>query len=152
MLFERLVTGENSEYTVAELTAGQSAEDKAFTDDILQRVEADFSYLSYVIERYAEGFTFERIYKIDCAILLIAATEILFTDVPAKVAVNEAVELAKTYSTDKSSAFVNGILARILADKAQILLDRETFGQEDAAEETEDGEEVSEASEHGEDH
>lgn len=151
-MFERLVTGENSEYTVAELTAGQSAEDRAFTDAILQTVEADFPYLAHVVEQYADGFAFDRIYKIDCAILLIAAAEILFTDVPAKVAVNEAVELAKTYSTDKSSAFINGILAKIIADKAQILLDRETFGQEEEEQTAEDGEDTAEAGEHGEDH
>ena len=52
--------------------------------------------------------------------MLTAAFEILFVDsVPDKVAVNEAVELAKVYSTDSSPAFVNGVLASIIKNKEE---------------------------------
>ena len=63
-------------------------------------------------------WSIERIFKIDLAILRIADYEINFMDgVPVKVAVNEAVELAKKYGNDASSNFVNGVLREIIKDK-----------------------------------
>mgnify|MGYP002516849677 CR=1 FL=1 len=61
-----------------------------------------------------KNWTIERIFKIDLAILSRAIYEILFIDnIPVKVSANEAVELAKKYSTEKSYSFVNGVLATI---------------------------------------
>ena len=56
-----------------------------------------------------------RIFKVDLAILKVAVFEMLFSNekTPSKVIINEAVELAKKYSTDKSYKFVNGVLASI---------------------------------------
>jgi N utilization substance protein B len=57
---------------------------------------------------------------IDRALLRMAACEMLFSkDAPAKVVINEAVELAKRYSTAASGAFVNGLLDRIHRDRAE---------------------------------
>lgn len=58
----------------------------------------------------------ERISKIDLAILKLAIYEIKYNDIPYKVAINEAVELAKKYGEDKSKNFVNGILASVVKD------------------------------------
>ena len=56
--------------------------------------------------------------KLDTAILKIAIYEMLFcSDIPDKVSVNEAVELAKEYSSDKAPGFINGILGKVIADK-----------------------------------
>jgi N utilization substance protein B len=56
---------------------------------------------------------------VDRNILRLAAFELLFADdIPDGVAIDEAVELAKLVSTDRSPAFVNGVLARLLADRA----------------------------------
>ena len=52
----------------------------------------------------------------DLSILKLAIYEIKFTDIPYKVAINEAVELAKKYGEDKSKNFVNGILASVVKD------------------------------------
>ena len=63
--------------------------------------------------------------KIDLAIRLISSYEILFMeDVPGKVSANEAVELAKTYSTDNSPAFINGIIASVIKNKESIINER----------------------------
>lgn len=59
----------------------------------------------------------DRISKIDLSILKLAIYEIKFTDIPYKVAINEAVELAKKYGEDSSSTFVNGILANIVKEE-----------------------------------
>lgn len=62
----------------------------------------------------AEKWTIERISKIDLVILKLAIYELKNTDIPFKVAINEAVELAKTYGDDNSKIFVNGVLASIV--------------------------------------
>ncbi|WP_250277443.1 transcription antitermination factor NusB [[Clostridium] colinum] len=61
----------------------------------------------------SEGWDISRIDKVDLAILRLAIYEILFDDVPAKVAINEAIELSKEYSSEKSYRFVNAVLAKI---------------------------------------
>lgn len=64
-----------------------------------------------------ENWSIERIAKIDLAILKIAIYEIVYVNLPYKVVINEAVELAKKYGEDQSKAFVNGILASIVKEK-----------------------------------
>ena len=67
-----------------------------------------------LIATYAQGWTIDRMPNVDRAILRIATWEILHNiEVPTPVAIDEAVELAKGYSTEDSSRFVNGVLGRI---------------------------------------
>ena len=61
----------------------------------------------------------ERISKINLALLKIAIYEILFTDTPYKVAINEAIELSKKYGEENSSNFINGILASIVKENEE---------------------------------
>ena len=69
------------------------------------------------IQKYANGWDISRLVKIDKDILRIAITELLYVkEAPLKVVVDEAVELAKKYSTDDSSSFVNGILAKVIVE------------------------------------
>jgi len=67
-----------------------------------------------ISDNLAEKWTIERISKIDLVILKLAIYELKNTDIPFKVAINEAVELAKTYGDDNSKVFVNGVLASIV--------------------------------------
>jgi N utilization substance protein B len=72
------------------------------------------------IRALAKNWEFKRIAKTDLALLRLAAYELLYRpDVPPVVAINEALELAKTFSTENSRKFLNGIL-----DKIRIELDR----------------------------
>ena len=67
------------------------------------------------LESVSEGWKLERMGKVELTILRIAVYELLYDDdIPANVAINEAVELAKVYGGDTSPAFVNGILAKLL--------------------------------------
>ena len=59
----------------------------------------------------------DRISKIDLSILKVAIYELVFSKLPYKVVINEAVELAKKYGDDSSKSFVNGILASIVKEK-----------------------------------
>lgn len=125
LIFEKLINEDSDELGYAALTEGLDENDKNFLDTLLCGVETEKEFLKSVVSRFLRGFNLDRIYKIDLAILYVSCYEILFlTDVPDKVSVNEAVELAKTYSTDKSTAFVNGVLAGVIADKEEILNER----------------------------
>ena len=64
-----------------------------------------------------ENWRIERISKIDLSILRLAIYEIEYKEIPYKVAINEAVELAKKYGEDTSKNFVNGILASIVKEE-----------------------------------
>lgn len=64
-----------------------------------------------------EKWSMDRISKIDLSILKLAIFELVYSKIPYKVAINEAVELAKKYGEDSSKSFVNGVLASIVKDK-----------------------------------
>lgn len=67
-----------------------------------------------LISKYAEDWTIDRMPVIDRNLLRLGVFEILYlSDVPAAVTIDEAVELAKRYSTEDSGRFINGVLARI---------------------------------------
>lgn len=127
LIFEKLINDESDELGYAALTEVLDENDKNFLDALVGGVEKEKDILKSVVSRFLRGFNIDRIYKIDLAILYVACYEILFMpDVPEKVSVNEAVELAKTYSTDKSPSFVNGVLAGVIAAKEELLNERES--------------------------
>ena len=73
------------------------------------------------LETYAQGWTLGRMPALDRAILRLATWEIMFNDeVPDAVAIDEAVELAKEYSTDNSASFVNGLLGKIVSTRTAL--------------------------------
>lgn len=73
-----------------------------------------------IIERFASGWTLERMANADRNLLRMALYEILFRpEIPPSVSVNEAVELAKEYSTAESSRFLNGILGAFLRERGR---------------------------------
>ncbi|GLK18560.1 MULTISPECIES: transcription antitermination factor NusB [Herbiconiux] len=85
-----------------------------YAREIVDGVVDRFSEIDETIESYAQGWTIARMPTIDRALLRIGVWEILYNDeVPAGVAIAEAVELAKTLSTDDSGGFVNGVLGKV---------------------------------------
>lgn len=73
--------------------------------------------LDEVIKQKLTGWEFHRIAVLDRLILRISAAELIyFPDVPPKVSINEAIEIAKCFSTEKSGKFINGILDAIMSD------------------------------------
>jgi len=72
-----------------------------------------------IIGRYAEGWDIERMPGVDRNIIRMALYELFFTDIPPGATINEAVELAKVYSTDESGKFVNGVLGRVTRDREE---------------------------------
>ena len=75
----------------------------------------NYKMIEELIEDFAKNWELERIAPVDKTLLIIAATELLdFPDIPPKVSINEALDIAKKYSTDKSKTFINGVLDAML--------------------------------------
>lgn len=92
--------------------------DMPFITGELEGIKDKDNILVDTINRYAEGWSVERMNKLDVAVLKIAIYEMLFCeDIPDKVAANEAVELAKQFSSDKAPRFINGVLGRVIESK-----------------------------------
>lgn len=95
---------------------GGEAVDRPFMDNLLAGVLAKRADIDLVIEKAAPDWPLARIAPIDRNILRLGLYELLFADrtqVPAKVAINEAIELAKTFGGDSSGRFVNGVLGAV---------------------------------------
>jgi transcription antitermination protein NusB len=91
-----------------------------FTEGLIAGVKEHQARIDSMISLVAENWRLDRMAAIDRNILRLGAYEMLFLpEVPAKVAINEALELAKRYSTAQSSRFVNGILDRVLQFQVQ---------------------------------
>lgn len=90
-------------------------EQREYARQIVSGVETVKAAIDAKIAALAEGYALERLAVVDLAILRLAVYEILHVpEVPPAVSINEAVDLAKKYSTENSGAFVNGILGNLV--------------------------------------
>lgn len=122
----------------ARVVAFQIIFSKMFASDQIEepffdslKKENDISFAKSVVENFLEhkqdlneqiqsglvGYGLDRVYKVDLALVYLALTEINYLDTPKQVAINEAIEIAKKYSTDKSPKFLNGVLSSVLRGK-----------------------------------
>ena len=83
---------------------------RTFANQLFEGTAKDVTALDEIIGKHCENWRFERLAAIDRAILRLAIYEMSSADTPAKVVLNEAVELAKKFSSEDSGAFVNGVL------------------------------------------
>ena len=91
----------------------------AYARDIVLGITAHGDEIDELIETYAQDWTLARMPAVDRALLRIGVWEILYnTEVPDSVAISEAVESARLFSTDDSAGFVNGLLGRIAASRS----------------------------------
>lgn len=103
---------------IAEFTTLESQGDvKNYAIKIAEAFQRNHDEIDNMIKTYSTGWDFERLVKMDKDILRIAISELLYVkEAPMKVIVDEALELAKKYSTDDSAAFINGVLAKVIVD------------------------------------
>ena len=101
---------------IAEITTLSEKDDvKEYVQAIVEKYQENSIEVDELIKNYAIGWEFDRIFKIDKNILRIAIVELMYIkEAPHKVVIDEALELAKKYSTEDSSSFINGILAKIV--------------------------------------
>jgi N utilization substance protein B len=94
---------------------------RAFADRLIEGVTAKVKELDALIGRYAEHWTVSRMAFIDRNVLRMSVYELLhIPDIPARVTLNEAIDIAKRFGDDQSGAFVNGILDRILREEPRL--------------------------------
>ena len=93
-------------------------DDKAFIEELVNGVDSNQATIDAIIQPVAPEWPIKEIARIDRIILRIGVYELEFSKtVPPKVAINEAVELAKAFGGDNSSKFVNGVLGTVLRNK-----------------------------------
>ena len=102
------------------LEANEIEDDKAkkYIEDAVYGIEKNKKEIEKMIKKNLKSeWKMERVSKIDITILKLAIYEIKFKEIPYKIAINEAVELAKKYGEEVSKNFVNGILASIVKEQ-----------------------------------
>ncbi len=98
-----------------EETAGLKPEDSAYIKQKTNDILAHLPEIDQEINEKSKGWKTSRMGKVDLSLIRLAVYEIRYEeDMPDKVAINEAVELAKQYGTDDSSSFINGVLAKFV--------------------------------------
>lgn len=94
-----------------------SDNDIKYAEEVIKGTMDKLQPIDQLIQSNITGWTKDRIVKVDLAVLRLALYEILYRDdIPDSVAINEAIELAKKYSTDESGSFVNGVLGKIVRE------------------------------------
>ncbi len=122
ILFQWDVHG-NADHWLDEFWAGlaDSQDSRPFTDRLVEGVLAHQRELDTMIEATAVNWTLARMPIVDRNILRLSLYELVWVpDVPAKVTLNEAIELAKTFADDEARRFVNGILDNVLKDDPRL--------------------------------
>lgn len=85
--------------------------EKEYIEDAIHTIIKNLDEIDDHIKDNIEGWELHRLARVDLCILRIAIYEIIYReDIPVEVSINEAIEVAKTYSTDESSKFINGVL------------------------------------------
>lgn len=117
-LFEIDFTGHEPKETIERLLESSSLSEEivTFTQDLVLRVLENKKSIDDTAQRFAPAWPFEQIAIVDRNILRLGIYEILFNAVPVKVAINEAVELAKTFGSNSSSRFINGVLGSVYTE------------------------------------
>ena len=119
-LYELDCTKHKAEEALAHLRAGETLPQEAlsFSEELVKGVLQNKSELDALIKKFAPAFPPEQMSIIDRNILRLAIFEILFNDkTPFKVAINEAVELAKEFGGDSSPRLINGVLGSITTER-----------------------------------
>lgn len=85
--------------------------EKTYIKDAIEKVIDNLEEIDYSIQSYIKGWELNRLAKVDLSTLRIAVYEIMYReDIPVEVSINEAIEIAKKYSTEESSKYINGVL------------------------------------------
>lgn len=115
LVFEYLFLGRENPKTLAIVTAvDMPGSEQEYIEKVYHGVIEHADELKVLISKYALNFKSDRIFLADMAAMLIAAYEMKYMDdIPLGVSISEAVELVKTYSTEKSYSYVNGILSSV---------------------------------------
>jgi transcription antitermination protein NusB len=123
VLFEAELRGEPPLGVLAQRAAETAPPLPSYAAELVRGVEAHRQRIDGLLAEHSHGWALERMPAVDRNVLRIGAYELLWEEgVPDAVAISEAVQLARDLSTDDSPAFVNGLLARLMALKPTLTL------------------------------
>lgn len=116
LTFEQLFSEDKNDVTLEAylMDASLTDADKLYVRKAYDGIYSHLDELKGIVAKYSNGFNIDRIYKPDLAAMIVSVYEMKYVpEVPAAVSINEAVELVKRYSTEKSKSYVNGVLASV---------------------------------------
>jgi N utilization substance protein B len=119
MLYQMDVSGASADQAIATFwpALGTTREGEDFANELVRGVERDAEKIDATIRKVSQHWRLERMARVDRNILRLGTYELLaIADIPPRVTLNEAVELAKKFGDESSPGFVNGVLDRIAAD------------------------------------
>ena len=99
----------------------ESKDVKEFTEELVKGTLSKINEIDLMIKRVAENWILERMAAVDRNILRFAAYELLYIkDIPSAVTINEAIEIAKKFSSTEAAPFINGILDRLAKEAGKV--------------------------------
>lgn len=122
VLYESDLRGVDPMTTLAERVALADPPVNDYTIELVEGMQSHRDRIDAILGDYAEGWSLARMPDVDRAVLRLGVFELLWRDdVPDAVVIDEAVELAKTLSTDESPRFVNGVLSTVMRERPAIV-------------------------------
>ena len=101
------------DYDINDLIKEQLEIQNDFVNDTINGIIDNKSKLEELANKYLKDWTIDRLNKVDQAILLLGIYELMYTDTPSVVSINEAIELSKKYSEESVTKMINGVLDKI---------------------------------------
>lgn len=101
---------------------GDKISEREFAEDLAKKIEENYAKIRELIRKHAPEWPVDRMDPVERAILVLGICELIDPgkDVPVNVAINESIELAKTYGDENSGKFINGVLNAVAHDKEAV--------------------------------
>ena len=98
---------------------GEKIDEASFAENLAKRIDNNYAEIRKTLKKHAPEWPVEKMDPVERAVLVLGVCELInpVKDVPVNVAINEAIELAKTYGGENSSKFINGVLNAVAHDK-----------------------------------
>jgi len=117
IIYSQIKATKNEESRILFSTTFKNKDDNEFAKELLRKTILNHKEFEEVITKKAKNWDLERIATMDQILLMMALCELMyFAEIPVKVSLNEYIEVAKYYSTDKSKGFINGILDKVISE------------------------------------
>ena len=109
----------NIDYSIDELIHEQLEVQNDFVDDCVNGIIDNKKSIVSIANKYLKDWKLDRLNKVDQAILEIGIYELMYTDTPSVVAINEAIELSKVYSDEAVTKMINGVLDKVYHEEVK---------------------------------
>lgn len=109
----------NLDYNLNDLIKEQLEVENDFINETIDGIIKNKEKINSLANKYLKDWTMERLNKVDQAIISIGIYELMYTDTPSIVAINEAIELSKKYSDDAVTKMINGVLDKIFHEETK---------------------------------